>query len=122
MRKLHTYLSVFAIVSAFIAPTPSFAMHASAKSLLGTPVQNGVPHYHANEQNVDRTIVIGADTKHVNVAGGETVKFTVGDKSFEWLFDTYEASRVFDLREIAPEGVIGNQHVKVYLSPDPTYQ
>jgi hypothetical protein len=121
MRKLNTRLAVLAITGVFIAPAPSFAMHVSAQSLLGTPVHNGIPDYQPQPQSVDRTIVIGADTKHVNVTGGETVKFMVGDRSFEWFFNTYTASRAFDLQEIAPEGILGNQHIKVYLSPDPSY-
>lgn len=121
MRKLNTRLAVLAIAGVFAAPATSFAMHVSAQSLLGAPVHNGVPDSQPKPQNADRTIVIGADTKHVNVKGGETVKFVVGDKSFEWDFNTYAASRAFDLQEIAPEGVLGNQHIKVYLSPDPSY-
>lgn len=66
------------------------------------------------------TIVIRPDTKWVNVTGGDTVKFVVGDKSFAWVFNVASTVSVFDLSRVAPPGVL-NQPVDAYISPDPRY-
>lgn len=113
MKTLHTYLVSLAIAGAFAAAAPVFANHPAANPNWGTPV---------HDERAGRTIVIGAGTKWVNVTGGETIRFVVGGKSFSWLFDTYNASPVFDLDKIAPAGMLDGRSIKVYASPDPLYQ
>lgn len=72
--------------------------------------------------SVDQVIVITAATRHVNVAGGSTVRFVVGDQSFSWSFQNGAAHVVpFDMETIAPKGLL-NHPVKVYVSDNPLYQ
>lgn len=67
-----------------------------------------------------RTIVIRPDTKHVNIEGGEVVRFVAGDKEFAWNFFVASSVRSFDLNEVAPPGVLDHR-VRAYVSPDPRY-
>jgi hypothetical protein len=67
-----------------------------------------------------RTIVITPDTKHVNVEGGEIVRFVVDDKDFAWDFFVGLTVRNFDLREVAPPGMLDHP-VTAYISADPRY-
>ncbi len=67
-----------------------------------------------------RTIVIDPATKYVNVTGGETVKFVVGDKAFAWNFDTQAFVSPFDLSLAAPPGVLDHK-VIAYVAPKPLY-
>src|SRR5258706_5205311 len=61
----------------------------------------------------NRVINITPETRVVNVAEGEDVKFvnTATGQSFVWNFDA--ASPEFDLATVAPAGVLGGQHIKV---------
>jgi hypothetical protein len=56
----------------------------------------------------------------VNVDGGEIVKFVVGDKAFAWHFNGPLGVASFDLRRVAPPGVLDHQ-VMVYISPNLDY-
>jgi hypothetical protein len=67
-----------------------------------------------------RTIVIGPDTKYVNVEGGQIVKFVAGDKEFAWNFFVARTVSMFRLNEVAPAGVLDHE-VRAYVSPDPRY-
>lgn len=67
-----------------------------------------------------KTIVIRPDSKWVNVTGGDTVKFVVGDKAFAWAFNVASSVRSFDLRRVAPSGMLDHQ-VQAYVAPDPRY-
>lgn len=69
---------------------------------------------------VVKTIVIKPDTRWVNVIGGETVKFVVGDKSFAWTFNGASSIRDFDLNRVAPAGTLDHR-VTAYIGPDPRY-
>src|SRR4051812_43266863 len=60
---------------------------------------------------VERSIVIRPDTAYVNVEGGQTVKFIVGDKAFAWQFDVARTVSSFALNEIAPAGTLDHQVV-----------
>jgi hypothetical protein len=60
-----------------------------------------------------RTIVIGANTKWVNVNHREIVKIVANGKEFAWDFDGVAQS--FNLKQIAPEGAIA-QDVEVYVA------
>lgn len=111
MKILRTHLA-FLVAGVFAVAAPAFANHPAASPDLGTPVHGG---------SADRTIVLDAGTKWVNVTGGETIRFVIDGKSFSWLFDTYGSAPVFDLRKIAPAGTLGDHPIKVYVSPDPLY-
>lgn len=120
MSKLRIHIASLLVASAVVS-APSFGMPLQAISNLGTPVHDGVPDYRPQGRSADRTIAIDAGTKHVNVQGGEIVRFVVGGNTFEWLFDTYGTSPVFDLKDIAPPGTLDGRDIKVYVSPDPLY-
>jgi hypothetical protein len=66
------------------------------------------------------TIVISPDTKWVNVTGGDTVKFVVGDKEFAWNFSGPVSISSFALNQVAPTGIL-QREVVVYVAPDPRY-
>jgi hypothetical protein len=68
----------------------------------------------------ERTIVITPTTKHVNVEGGQIVKFVADGKEFGWNFNTAASVHSFDLNEVAPAGALNHQ-VRAYISPDPKY-
>jgi type IV pilus biogenesis protein CpaD/CtpE len=71
---------------------------------------------------VDQVIVITEATRHINVTGGSTVRFVVGERSFSWNFQNGSAHVVpFDLQAIAPEGLL-NHPVTAYVSDNPLYQ
>lgn len=71
---------------------------------------------------VDQVIVVTDATRHVNVTGGSTVRFVVGDRSFSWTFQNGSAHVVpFDLALIAPQGLL-NHSVTTYVSDNPLYQ
>ncbi|HJV84614.1 MAG TPA: CzcE family metal-binding protein [Noviherbaspirillum sp.] len=67
-----------------------------------------------------RTVIIQPDTTWTHVTGGDTVKFVVGDKSFAWVFNVGASVDSFDLRRVAPPGVLDHQ-VIVGIAPDPRY-
>lgn len=70
---------------------------------------------------VDRVIVVNDATRYVNVTGGSTVRFVVGDRSFTWNFQTGTQEVIpFDLQRIAPEGTL-NHKVTTYVSTNPLY-
>jgi hypothetical protein len=71
---------------------------------------------------VDQVIVITDATRHVNVTGGSTVRFVVGERSFSWSFQNGSAHVIpFDLELIAPKGLL-NHPVTAYVSDNPLYQ
>jgi hypothetical protein len=68
-----------------------------------------------------RTIAIDAGTTSVNVANGETVRFTLDGQDFTWHFDTYRDATSFDLAAIVPAGVKAGA-VRVYVASNPLYR
>jgi hypothetical protein len=69
----------------------------------------------------DRVIVITAATRYVNVTGGQTVRFVVGDRSFTWCFQNGNAHVIpFDLQMIAPQGLL-NHRITTYVADNPLY-
>ena len=72
----------------------------------------------ASEAAAIRTVKITSKTKSVNVAGGETIKFVAGDKSFTWNFDVPATIISFDLNRVAPAGVLDHK-VRAYVKPNP---
>jgi hypothetical protein len=70
---------------------------------------------------VDQVIVITQATRHVNVIGGSTVRFVVGDQSFTWTFQNGNVHVApFDLARVAPAGLL-KQAVTTYVSDNPMY-
>jgi hypothetical protein len=72
----------------------------------------------------DREIVVGADTRWVNVVSGQVVHFVVADAaganaSFTWNFDTW-GDKVADLSRLAPNGMV-QRPIKVYIARDLRY-
>ena len=65
-----------------------------------------------------RTIVVGPDTKYVNVTGGEIVRIQIAGRTFVWNFIGTRSS--FDLARIAPPGTL-DRKVTVYVAPNPMY-
>ena len=64
------------------------------------------------------SIVIRPDTRFVNVTGGDITRFVVGDKAFAWNFDGPLEITSFDLRTVAPPGMLDHS-VVAYIAPNP---
>lgn len=99
-----TVLSV-ALFSAFAAP----AYPADSGNLMGDP---------APASAAGQSINITPDTQYVNVEGGTIVKFVVGKQAFAWNFDGQYDNYAFDLKTVAPPGVLGHS-VEAYVSRNP---
>ena len=67
-----------------------------------------------------RAIVIGPQTRAVNVIGGEIIRFDVGPKSFAWNFDGPVDITSFDLQTVAPPGMLDHP-LMAYVQPNPLY-
>lgn len=63
-----------------------------------------------------RTVVIGTNTRYVNVMHGETVTIRNGDQSICWNFDGI--STAFMLSKILPASP-GEKTIEVYVAPEP---
>jgi hypothetical protein len=61
-----------------------------------------------------RTIVVGPNTRWVNVDQGEIVKIVANGQEFAWHFDG--TLPTFNLKQIDPRGAI-DQDVSVYIAP-----
>jgi hypothetical protein len=73
------------------------------------------------QSSVDQVVVVTDATRHVNVSGGSTVRFVVGERSFTWTFQNGTANVVpFDLQLIAPQGVLTHP-VTTYVSDSAPY-
>jgi len=96
------------VLSAAFSFAPAHANHPVTENELGTAV---------HEDRVDREIRLSASTMAVNVTRGETVRFLVNGKSFSWRFDTL-GTPVFELRRIAPAGVLGDRAIRAYVSEE----
>jgi len=68
----------------------------------------------------ERTIVITSSTQYINVVGGETIKFVVGDKAFAWNFDGITEGYRFKLNLAAPPQLLDHT-VIAYVDPNPQY-
>ena len=69
----------------------------------------------------DRTVVVDASTRWVNVANGQTVRFTAGGQTFTFAFDAWPSVDSVPLSAISPKGV-KVPDVRVYIAPNPLYQ
>ena len=68
----------------------------------------------AGAVHTQRTIVIDASTRHVNVQHGETVTIRDGDLMINWTFDGIAPA--FDLSTILPAAM--DHKVEVYVAPE----
>ncbi|GGC57378.1 CzcE family metal-binding protein [Undibacterium terreum] len=93
---------------AFIATAVS-SLAATGSDLLGEP---------APADKATRTISIDANTRYVNVEGGETIRFEINGKAIAWVFDGSVSS--FDLERVMPNGLLDHK-VMAYVSPNPLY-
>ena len=91
-----------------LAVSVSASAQGTQSLLWGTPVPVTL---------AQRTIVIDPDTRWVNAAQGEIVRFVVGGTEFGWKFDGYTV-RSFDLQRIAPAGTLGKP-LTTYISAVP---
>ncbi|HAT30884.1 MAG TPA: hypothetical protein DCW29_08555 [Janthinobacterium sp.] len=106
--KLRLLLPTVAVLAAAcVAP----AHAALPTKLIGEP---------APLSSATRTIWINPGTRWVNVQGGETVKFVVGNSAFAWDFNGATNAGSFDLNQIAPRGAL-RRPLRAYLAPDPLY-
>jgi hypothetical protein len=110
MKKLYPPTIAFSLVLAAAVLT-ACATRTNYVALYGQP---------ASVSAAERTIVINPDTRYVNVTGGETVGFVVGDKSFAWNFFVARTVNDFRLNDVAPPGVLDHP-VQAYVAPDPRY-
>ena len=89
--------------------TRQFTGGGALKSALNKSPR-GMP---GNPEQADRNIALKAGKKFANVTQGATVKFTSGDKSFTWKFDTLGTPN-FQLADIAPTDFETN-NVRIYV-------
>ncbi len=89
-------------------------------SALNAPSQLALLGDAANDAAAERTIVIGPETRHINVTGGEIVRFDIGQKSFTWHFDGALSVTRFPLQQVAPAGLLDHP-VMAYVRPNPFF-
>ena len=84
------------------------ALALSAASLTAAALTNADRYGEAaNPAAAERTIVIGPNTRWVNVKRGEIVKFVANGQEFAWNFDGLLNS--VNLKQIAPQGAIAQE-------------
>lgn len=93
---------------------------AAGCSTLNAPIQLALLGDAASNAAAERAIVIGPDTRHVNVTGGEIIRFDVGQQSFTWHFDGALSVTRFPLQQIAPAGLLDHP-VMAYVRPNPFF-
>ena len=109
--KLHR--SILTVLTLSAASSAAFA-GVTQEQVRGNAVSNQTP--------VDQVIVVSDATRHVNVTGGSTVRFVVGNQTFTWNFQNGTANVIpFDLQLIAPKGVL-NHAVTTYVADNPLYK
>jgi hypothetical protein len=112
--KQATMVATFALSVGF-SVLAGCASTDSANLDLGTPAEG---------RFYDRKVLIGANTKFVNVDAGEVIMFVVqepggADRSFTWRFNSAH-EMVGDLSKFAPAGIL-DRPVKVVVGPDPRF-
>jgi hypothetical protein len=115
IMKARLLLSVVATAIVTFSSTAVIAYAATQPvSFRGNAVSAGIA--------VDQVIVVTDATRYVNVVGGSTVRFVVGEQSFTWSFQNGSAHVLpFDLATIAPQGLLKHP-VTAYVSDNPLYQ
>ncbi|RJG24130.1 CzcE family metal-binding protein [Massilia cavernae] len=109
MKRQSMFPSILAL--ALLASCASLSNVAPRTELLGDPAPTAA---------ATQAIVITPETRWVNVTGGETVKFIVGDKEFAWNFTVAPSISSFALNRVAPAGIM-TRNVVAYVAPDPHY-
>lgn len=94
---------------AFVCALAFTAAHAASP--------NGSP---AAESAAGRTIVLKADTRHINVTRGETVTIVRAGQRFSWHLDTDSHRTVFPLAAIAPKDMPVDG-ITVYVASNPLH-
>jgi hypothetical protein len=90
------------------------ALALSAASLSAVAMTNADRYGEAaSPAAAERIIVIGPNTRWVNVNHGEIVKFVANGREFAWDFDG--VPQTLDLKQIAPQGAIDHD-VRVYIA------
>lgn len=79
--------------------------------LLGTP---------AAPAGAMHTVTITPATRWVDVDANDAVRFVANGQEFAWVFNGNQTFRVFDLKRVAPPGVLGRE-LPVYVKPDPGF-
>jgi len=103
--------SLTAAILLLWAAMPTSTAATDYRYLYGDPAPASAANY---------TIVIQPDTRYVNVQGGDTINFIVGDRQFAWTFNVARTVWAFDLNDVAPPGLLDHT-VRAYISPDPKY-
>lgn len=109
MRIMSSVIATLAAPLLAAALSPANAVPRT--DLLGDP---------APASAAGQTIVVGPDTRHVNVTEGDIVRFVVGEKSFTWNFNVAKGTASFDLNAVAPAGLLQKQ-VRAYIAPKPRF-
>ena len=107
--KTNPLNSLVPAVLALACSVPAISMAAPRDDLLGQTEPATA---------ASRSITITPETKYVNVEGGQTVLFKVGDQTFAWNFDGPVSS--FELNRVAPPGLLDHV-VTAYVAPNPLY-
>lgn len=93
------------------------ALGAGCSTVSDTPQRVALYGDLAPDGAATRTIVITPQTPYVNVTSGDITRFVVGAKSFTWNFDGPKEIRAFDLRAVAPPGILDHS-VIAYIAQD----
>ncbi len=110
---MRSKLLLQALLLASIA-TSAFAAAAQPDDFLGNAAPSAAP--------ASKVIVITPATRHVNVDSGATVRFVIGDRTFNWYFGVVNGSVTpFDLQRIAPARMLAHP-VTVYVADSRLYQ
>ena len=96
---------------------PLSTLQREYASVYGTPAQVDF---------ADRIVRLGPDSRSINVAYGETVKFIVNgtnglERSFAWRFDVSPVLTHVDLSDVAPADLPA-QNVRIFVAPDSRYR
>ena len=99
------------VVALFLSIGPALQAQSLPGYLFGTSVPVA---------GATRTVTVAPDTRWVNVAQGDSVRFVVGAAEFGWRFDG-PGARSFDLQSVAPTGVLGRS-VTVFVTSPPGHK
>ena len=100
MKTICTVLGVCAMVLGPLASAQGMRTDLTGSSIPATTAQ--------------RTIVIGPDTRWINVMQGEEIRFVAGTSEFGWRFNGPGAGS-FDLQQVAPSGAL-SRPVTAYIA------
>jgi hypothetical protein len=98
----------------------TLAVSASAGATAADKTSPATYGHLAKEGTASRVIKISPSTRAINVHDGETVRFNVNGKIFEWTFNIPTRDGVISFSDVAPTET-GAGNVQVYVSPNPLY-